>query len=57
VLLKAAVVLLVVWLFGVAGIYNIGTLVHVVLLAGLMLLLLGSLKERDAASTGKPNAE
>jgi len=46
-----------VWLFGVAGIYNIGTLVHVVLLAGLMLLLLGALKERDTASTGKPNAE
>lgn len=49
-LLKAALLLLVAWLLGVLGLYDGGTLVHVLLLVGLMLLLLGALKARDAAT-------
>jgi hypothetical protein len=49
-LLKAALVLLIAWILGVLGIYNAGQLVHVLLLVGLMLLLLGVLKARDAAA-------
>jgi len=48
-LLKIAFVLLFAWLLGVLGLYRIGDLVHVLLLVGLMLLLLGALKARDAA--------
>jgi hypothetical protein len=48
-LLKIAFVLLIAWLLGVVGLYRIGDLVHVLLLVGLMLLLLGALKARDAA--------
>ena len=48
-LLKIAFVLLIAWLLGVVGLYRIGDLVHVLLLVGLMLLLLGTLKARDAA--------
>ena len=33
-LLKAALLLLVAWLLGVVGVYNVGTLVHVLLLVG-----------------------
>jgi hypothetical protein len=46
-LLKLALVLLVAWLVGVLGVYNIGDMVHV-LLVGPMLLLLGFLKAREA---------
>ena len=60
-LLKIAFVLLIAWLLGVLGLYRIGDLVHVFLLVGLMLFLLGTLKARDAAaargrdvSSGKP---
>ena len=49
-LLKIAFVLLIAWLLGVLGLYRIGDLVHVLLLVGLMLLLLGALKARDAAA-------
>ena len=49
-LLKIAFVLLIGWLLGVLGLYRIGDLVHVLLLAGLMLSLLGALKARDAAA-------
>lgn len=49
-LLKSAFVLLIAWLFGVLGLYRIGDLVHVLLLIGLLLLLLGVLKARDAAA-------
>ena len=49
-LLKIAFVLLIVWLLGVLGLYRIGDLVHLLLMAGLMLLLLGALKARDAAA-------
>ena len=48
-LLKIAFALLIVWLLGVLGLYRIGDLVHVLLLVGLMLFLLGALKARDAA--------
>ena len=47
---KVALLLLGAWLLGVAGVYNAGTFVHVLLLVGLMLLLLGVLKARDAAA-------
>ena len=46
-LFKIAFVLLIAWLLGVLGPF--GDLVHVLLLVGLMLLLLGALKARDAA--------
>jgi hypothetical protein len=49
-LLKAALGVLAAWLVGVLGLYDVGELVHVLLLAGLMMLLLGGLKARDAAS-------
>ena len=35
---------------GAVGLYDVGVLVHVLLLGGLMLLLLGALKARDAAT-------
>ena len=44
---KIALVLLVAWATGVAGVYEIGDLVHVLLLVGLMLLLLAFLKARE----------
>jgi hypothetical protein len=60
-LLKIAFALLIVWLLGVLGLYRIGDLVHLLLLVGLMLFLLGALKARDAAlargrdvDSGKP---
>ena len=49
-LLRIAFGLLIAWLLGVLGLYRIGDLVHVLLLVGLMLLLLGALKARDAAA-------
>jgi hypothetical protein len=49
-LLKGSLLLLVTWLAGVVGLYDAGVLVHVLLLGGLMLLLLGALKARDAAT-------
>lgn len=52
-LLKVALLLLVVWVLGAAGVYGAGTLVHVPLLVGLMLLLLGILKARDSAAKGR----
>ncbi|MGH9371773.1 MAG: DUF5670 family protein [Vicinamibacterales bacterium] len=49
-LLKIAFVLLIAWLLGVLGVYQVGDLVHVLLLVGLMLLLLAFLRARDAAA-------
>ena len=49
-LFKIALVLLSVWLIGVVGVYNVGDLVHVLLLVGLMLLLLAFLRARDTAA-------
>ena len=52
-LFKTAFVLLMSWLLGVLlevlGLYSVGTLIHVLLLVGLMLLLLAALRARDAA--------
>jgi hypothetical protein len=45
----AALLLLAVWLVGVLGLYDAGNLVHAFLLVGLLMLLLGALKLRDAA--------
>lgn len=56
-LLKAALVLLVVWLVGVLGPYDVGQLVHVLLLVGLMLVLLGFLKAREGATPPPPRQE
>ena len=55
-LLKIAVLLLVAWLIGVLGVYNIGDAVHVLLLVGGMLLLLGALKARDRAAAAARDA-
>jgi hypothetical protein len=49
-LLKVAFVLLLAWLLGVIGLYDIGKAVHVLLLVGLLLLMLGLLRARDAAA-------
>jgi hypothetical protein len=54
-LLRVALVLLAAWLLGVAGLYEVGDLVHVLLLVGLMLLLLAFVKARDAALYGSGN--
>ena len=48
-LLIIAAVLLTAWAVGV-GIFDVGKGAHVLLLVGLMLLLLGFLKARDAAA-------
>ena len=53
---KAALVLLIAWLVGLLGVYDLGRLVHVLLLVGLMLLLLGALKARDAATRRGPDS-
>ena len=48
-LLKTALVLVAVWLVGVLGAYDIGDAVHMFLLVGGLLLLLGFVKAREAA--------
>ena len=48
-LLKAGLLLLAIWAVGVLVPNAAGNLVHVFLLIGLMMLLLGFLKARDAA--------
>ena len=48
-LLKIAIVLLMGWIIGVVGVFEVGDLVHVLLLVGLMLLLLAFVKAREAA--------
>ncbi len=55
-LLKVAFVVLAAWLVGVIGLYDIGELVHALLLVGLMLLLLGGLRARDAAAAAARGA-
>jgi hypothetical protein len=49
-LLKVAYLVLIAWLLGVLGLYRIGDAEHALLLVGLLLLLLGFLKARDAAA-------
>ncbi len=48
-LFKVALILLAAWLVALFGVYRTGDLFHVFLLVGLMLLLLGVLRARDAA--------
>ena len=54
-LIKAAIVPLIIWLLGMFRVYRVGDLVHVFLLIGLMLLLVGVLNARDAA-LGRPGS-
>ena len=49
-LLNAALLVLAAWLLGALGLYDVGPLIHVLLLAGLMMFLLAVLKGRDAAA-------
>jgi hypothetical protein len=56
-LLKIAMVLLAAWLLGVLGVYSIGDRVHVLLLVGGLLLLLGLLRARDAAIAAAREAD
>ena len=61
-LLKVALVLLLAWVVGALNVDRIGSAVHLLLLVGLMLLLLGVLKTRDASilenrETSKPPRE
>lgn len=49
-LLKASAALLLAWIIGIAGLYDLGDLVHMFLLLAMMLGLLGVLKARDAAA-------
>jgi hypothetical protein len=53
VLFKIALTLLATWGIGVAGLYTMGQLVHVLLLVGLLLLLLSFAKAHDAAARRK----
>jgi hypothetical protein len=48
-LFKIALGLLLVWVLGIAGVYAVGQIVHVLLLVGLMLLLLSFARAHDAA--------
>ncbi len=54
-LFKVAVVLLVAWLIGVVGLFDVGELLHVLLLVGLMLFFLALLRARDAAVQAAAN--
>ena len=48
-LFRAALLLLAAWVAGILGVFRVGEIVHVLLLIGLLLLLLGFMKARDAA--------
>ena len=48
-LFKAGLLLLLLWLIGLLGPFAFGKPVHAFLLVGLMLLLLGALRAREAA--------
>jgi hypothetical protein len=49
-LFKISLALLFVWALGIAGVYAVGQIVHVLLLIGLMLLLLSFAKAHEAAA-------
>ena len=51
-LFTIAIVLLSAWVVGVIGLFEVGDLVHVLLLGGLWLLLLAFAKAREAAVRG-----
>jgi hypothetical protein len=48
-LLYIALALLVAWILGMLGVFQVGKIVHVPLLVGLLLLLVAFLQARDAA--------
>ena len=48
-LVKVGLVVLAVWLVGLLGLFGASDLKHVLLLVGLLLLMIGALKARDAA--------
>ena len=52
-LLKVALALILGWVAGVLAIDRIGKPIHMLLLVGLMLLLLGVLKARDATTVAR----
>jgi hypothetical protein len=54
-MLTVASGLLCLWLLGVLGIFDVGDRIHILLLLGLMLGLVGILKARDAAIAKKPS--
>jgi hypothetical protein len=58
-LFKIGIALLVAWLLGIIGLYSVGNLVHVLLLAGLLLLLLALARGHDAAMSrhNRPDRE
>jgi hypothetical protein len=51
---KIALFMLAVWLLGVLNVYEAGKLTHVFLLVGLLLLLLGVARAREAAVRRDP---
>ncbi len=55
-LLIAAAVLLVAWLLGAIGVYDGGSFYNMFLMVGLLLLMLGVLKGRDAAASRPPDS-
>lgn len=55
-LVKAALLLLLAWFLGVIGLYDVGSLVHVLLLVGLLVLMLAVLKARDSAASGRSDS-
>jgi hypothetical protein len=48
-LFTLAFVLLLSWLLGMAGVYQLGDVLHALLLIGLMLLMMAFVRARDAA--------
>jgi hypothetical protein len=48
-LFKVAFVLLLLWLLGMTGLYQLGQFLHALLLIGLMLLMIAFIRARDAA--------
>ncbi len=56
-LFKTSLVLLAVWLFGVVGPYDLGDVVHLLLLVGLMLALVTILRALDAGTRHPPDPD
>lgn len=54
---KIALVLIAVWLAGVLGLFDIGDAVHLLILTGGMLLLLGIVKGRESAIAANRTSE
>lgn len=53
-LFKTSLLLLTSWLFGIAGPFDAGEFVHLLLLTGLLLLLVAFLRARDSATRRQP---